>query len=93
MIRYNNPARPIAWLILVLGIAAIALAVIQESTNLELILQGQPTGTFLSFSLTQIFWAGVVYGVVGIILLLILRPITVNARQEMPHATQASTRR
>ncbi len=69
----SNPARPIAWVILVIGIIAVIVAAIHYFGNL-----GE---TFLTFSITQIFWMGVLFAIVGIILLLVLRPIELPAAE------------
>lgn len=72
----RHPARPIAWLILLIGITGIVIgAAWQPLTN---------NSTFLSFDLGQILLLGILWAVVGILLLLFLRgdaapaPVTFN---------------
>lgn len=60
-----SAARRIAWLIIVVGIIAILIAAVITLANLA--------DNFLTFSLTQIFWLGVLYVVVGVVLLLFSR--------------------
>lgn len=59
-------ARRVAWLILILGVVAAAVALIISLGNLA--------DNFLTFSLIQLFWMGILYIIVGIVLLLLLRP-------------------
>ncbi|MBN2471713.1 MAG: hypothetical protein JXN59_13410 [Anaerolineae bacterium] len=59
-------ARRVAWLIVILGVLAAAASLIISQANLA--------DNFLTFSLTQLLWMGVLYIIVGIILLLLLRP-------------------
>lgn len=59
-------ARRVAWLILILGVLAAATALIISQANLA--------DNFLTFSLVQLLWMGLLYVVVGIVLLLLLRP-------------------
>ncbi len=69
-------ARRVAWLIIVLGVLAAAASIIISQANLA--------DNFLTFSLTQLLWMGVLYIIVGIVLLLLLRstaqPVVETAR-------------
>jgi hypothetical protein len=60
----TNPARRIAWLIVALG----ALSVLISATVIVFRLGS----TFLSFNVSQIFWLGMVYLVVGGVLLAVI---------------------
>ncbi|MCA9885029.1 MAG: DUF4332 domain-containing protein [Anaerolineae bacterium] len=66
MIQRNNPARPIAWLILVLGIIGVLVALVAGNEE-----------RFASFLVSQILIAGIIFIIVGIILLLVLQPIEI----------------
>lgn len=59
-------ARRVAWLILILGVLAAAVSLIISQADLA--------DNFLTFSLTQLLWMGVLYIIVGVVLLLLLRP-------------------
>lgn len=64
----NRPAFWIALLIIAVGIIAILIGLLNNGL-------GDSPGTFLSFSAQQIFWLGVLWAIVGILLLLALPPI------------------
>jgi predicted flap endonuclease-1-like 5' DNA nuclease len=70
----RHPARPIAWLILLVGIAGIVVGVAWQPLT--------SNATFLSFDLGQILFLGILWAVVGVLLLLFLReqpaPVTFN---------------
>ncbi len=74
-------ARRIAWLILILGLLAALAAAIITLGNLA--------DNFLTFSLTQLFWMGVLYVVVGVVLLILLRGENATAAQELAHVRPA----
>jgi hypothetical protein len=64
----NRPAIWIAWLIIAVGVIGIILGLINNGL-------GDTPGSFLSFSAQQIFWLGVLWTIVGILLLFLLPPI------------------
>jgi predicted flap endonuclease-1-like 5' DNA nuclease len=74
-------ARRIAWLILILGLLAALAAAIITLGNLA--------DNFLTFSLTQLFWMGVLYVVVGVVLLILLRAERTLAVEAAAHARPA----
>lgn len=76
-------ARRVAWLIVILGVLAAAASLIISQANLA--------DNFLTFSLTQLLWMGVLYLIVGVILLFLLRPAAQPA-VETPARPVAATR-
>lgn len=68
MIQRNNPARPIAWIIVLIGIIGVLIALVSGDTE-----------RVADFLVSQILIAGIVFIIVGVLLLLVLQPIEIPA--------------
>jgi len=79
MTQRSNPARPIAWIIVLIGIIGVLIALVSGDTE-----------RVADFLVSQILIAGIVFIIVGVLLLLLLQPIEVPTTTTQPSGSSSA---
>ncbi|MAU12021.1 MAG: hypothetical protein CL607_19520 [Anaerolineaceae bacterium] len=79
MTQRSNPARPIAWIIVLIGIIGVLIALVSGDTE-----------RVADFLVSQILIAGIVFIIVGVLLLLLLQPIEIPTTTTQPRGSSSA---